>query len=344
MSAPPPGELAELSANENPSPPSPRVVAAVVEALARLNRYPAGEDAGLRDAVAGRFGRGLTPAHVVTGASGSDVLELIARALLEPGDEVVVSQPTFQVYASTARHQQARVVAVPVDPESLAVDVTAVLDAVTPRTRLVYLCNPGNPTGVVVPADAVETLLAGLPPRVVLVADEVYVDYVTSDAFPDSIGHVLAGRPVVVVHSFSKAYALAGLRLGYAVTSPDLAAAITGLRRKFHLGRLEVAAGIAALSDQEFVRTSVALVHQELPLFYDAFRRLGLTCWPTDANFVLFRAPADAGALVAALAARGVKVRTTDGNGLPGHVRVTVGRPEENQRFVAALEAVVGCA
>lgn len=344
MSAIPSAAVTELSANENPSPPSPRVAAAVVEALAHLNRYPEGEDAALREAVAGHLGRGLTPAHVVTGSSGSDVLELIARALLAPGDEVVVSQPTFQVYASTARRQQARVVTVPLDPVSLACDVDAVLGAVTPATRLVYLCNPGNPTGVVVPDASVEALLAGLPPRVVLVADEVYVHYVTSSAFPDSIGQVLAGRPVVVVHSFSKAYALAGLRLGYAVTRPDLAVTIGGVRRKFHLGRLDVAAGIAALADQDFVRTSVALVHEELPRFYDAFRRLGLTFWPTDTNFVLFRAPADANELVRALAARGVKVRTTDGNGLPGHVRVTVGRPDENQRFVAALEAVLACA
>lgn len=344
MSVVPPGPPSELSANENPSPPSPRVVEAVVGALGRLNRYPNREDDELRDAVARHLGRGLTPANVFTGSSGSDVLELIARALLEPDDEVVVSQPTFQVYASTAQRQHARVVPVPLDPSSLKWDIDAVLRAVTPSTRLVYLCNPGNPTGVVVSAAAVEELLAGLPARVALVADEVYVHYVTSEVFPDSIGHVLAGRPVVVVHSFSKVYALAGLRLGYAVTTPDLAASIAGVRRKFHLGRLDVAAGVAALSDQDFVRKSVALVHEELPFFYDTLRRLGVTYWPTDANFVLFRSPGDAGELVRQLSTRGVKVRTTDGNGMPGHIRVTVGLPDENRRFAEALEAVLTCA
>lgn len=315
-----------------------------MSALGHLNRYPDREDDVLRDAVASHVGRGLTPAHVFTGSSGSDVLELIARALLEPGDEVVVSQPTFQVYASTARHEQARVVAVPLDPVSLRLDVDAVLGAVTPTTRLIYLCNPGNPTGVVVPAADVDRLLAGLPERVVLVADEVYVHYVTSPDFPDSIGHVLAGRPVVVVHSFSKAYALAGLRLGYAVTTPDLAASIAGVRRKFHLGRLDVAAGVAALSDQAFVRKAADLVHRELPSFYDTFRRLGVTYWPSDANFVLFRPPGDAGELVRQLATRGVMVRTTDANGMPGHVRVTVGLPDENRRFAQALEEWLACA
>lgn len=315
-----------------------------MSALGRLNRYPDREDDVLRDAVARHLGRGLTPAHVFTGSSGSDVLELIARALLEPGDEVVVSRPTFQVYASTAERQRARVVSVPLDPTSLNWDVDAVLRAVTPNTRLIYLCNPGNPTGVVVPAPAVEALIAGLPERVVLVADEVYVHYVTSPAFPDSIGHVLAGRPVVVVHSFSKALALAGLRLGYAVTRPGLAAAIAGVRRKFHLGRLDVAAGVAALSDEDFVRKTVELVHQELPYFYDTFRRFGVTYWPSDANFVLFRPPGDAGELVRQLAARGVMVRTTEANGMPGHVRVTVGLPDENRRFARALEELLACA
>jgi histidinol-phosphate aminotransferase len=146
------------------------------------------------------------------------------------------------------------------------------------------------------------------------------------------------------VHSFSKAYALAGLRLGYAIAPPEIARRIAAVRRKFHLGRLELAAGLAALEDSAFVRESVALVHDELPRFYDTFRRLQLTYWPSDGNFVLFRAPGDAAALQQALLASGVRVRTTDGNGLAGHLRVTVGWPEENRRFAAALEQVLSCA
>lgn len=336
-----PDAICDLSANENPSPPSPRVVAAVVDAARRLNRYPDREDDELCEAVARHLGRGITPAHVVTGASGSDVLELMARALLDSEDEAIVCPPTFTVYAPTIRRERARVVEVPLHPDSFALDVGAVLGAVTPKTRLVYLCNPGNPTGVAVPRGEVDTLLAGLPPRVIVVADEVYVHYVRHPQFPDSIGLVLAGRPVVVVHSFSKAYALAGLRLGYLVTTPELVASIRRVKRKFHLGRLDVAAGVAALADQDFVRQSVAIVHQELPFFYDSFRRLGLRYWPSDANFVLFRPPGDAAALQQALMAHGVRVRTTEGNGLPGHVRVTVGLPHENRRFAQALEEVL---
>jgi histidinol-phosphate aminotransferase len=178
----------------------------------------------------------------------------------------------------------------------------------------------------------------------VIVADEVYVHYVRHESFPDSIGHVLAGRPMVVVHSFSKAYALAGLRLGYAVAPPELTATIARLKRKFHPSRLDVAAGVAAIEDQDFVKRSVALVHAELSFFYATCQRLGVAFWPSDANFVLMRPPRDAVVVQRELAARGVHVRTTDGNGLPGHLRVTVGPPGETRRFAEALEEVLACA
>jgi histidinol-phosphate aminotransferase len=344
VSSQPPAAVCDLSGNENPSAPSARVIAAITQAAQRLNRYPAGEDDELRDAVAATIGRGLTPDHVVTGSSGSDVLELIARVHLSPTDEAILCPPTFTVYAPQIGRQGATAVAVPLDAATFACDVDAVLAAVTPRTRVLYLCNPGNPTGVAIPRSAVNRMIDALPSHVTLVADEVYFQYVTTPGFPDSIGHVLANRPVIVVHSFSKAYALAGLRLGYAIAPPEIARRIAGARRKYHLGRLELAAGLAALGDQEFVRQSVALVHEQLPLFYDAFRRLKVTYWPSNANFVLFQAPGDAGALQQALVARGVRIRTTDGNGLAGHLRVTVGLPEENRRFAAALAEVLSCA
>lgn len=338
-----PMPVCDLSANENPSAPSPRVLAAIAEAARQLNRYPEHDDDVLRAAVASTLGRGLTPDHVLTGSSGSDVLELVARVHLDAGDEAIICPPTFTVYAPQIKRQRATVVEVPLDPTTFACDATAVLRAVTARTRLVYLCNPGNPTGVVIPAATVDRLLDRLPPEVLVIADEVYFQYVTSPDFPDSIGHVLANRRVVVVHSFSKAYALAGLRLGYAIAPPDVARRTAAARRKFHLGRLDVAAGVAALSDQAFVRDSVALVHRELPVFYAAFARLQISYWPSDANFVLFRAPGDASRLQRALLARGVRIRTTDANGLPGHLRVTVGVPDENRRFVAALEDALSC-
>ena len=337
-------DICDLSANENPSTPSPRVLAAIAAAAERLNRYPDREDDELREAVATALGRGLTPEHVLTGASGSDVLELIARVHLDHGDEAIVCPPTFTVYAPQIQRLRATVIKVPLDPRTFACDVDAVLDAVTARTRIVYVCNPGNPTGVIVPSSAVERLLDRLPESVLVLADEVYFQYVTSALYPDSIGHVLSSRSVIVVHSFSKAYGLAGLRLGYAIAAPPVAQRIAAARRKFHLGRLDVAAGVAALSDTAFVRNSVALVHRELPGFYEAFDRLRLTYWRSDANFVLFKAPGDAAALQRALLERGVRIRTTDGNGLPGHLRVTVGLPEENRRFLSALVEAVSCA
>ena len=344
MSGTDPEPICDLSANENPSPPSPRVLAAIAEAARELNRYPDCEDDELRMAVAKARGRGLTPDHVLTGASGSDVLELIARALLGRGDEAIICPPTLTVYAPQIERQGSGVVRVPLDSETFALDANAVLDAVTPETRLVYVCNPGNPTGVVASAAILDRLLDSLPAHVMVVADEVYFQYVAAPDFPDSLGHVLDGRRIIVVHSFSKAYALAGLRLGCAIGSPDLVRRIGAVRRKHHLGRIELAAGVAALSDEAFVRDSVALVHRELPFFYESFERLHVRYWPSHANFVQFRAPGDAGALQRALQARGVRIRTTDGNGLSGHLRVTVGMPQQNRRFAAALEEALSCA
>jgi histidinol-phosphate aminotransferase len=334
----------ELANNENPAGPSTRVLAAIADELPNLHRYPDATDAVLRTALAARFGRGLTVDHFFAGASGSDVLELVARALLEPDDEVIVCPPTFPVYATTARRERARVVEVRLEPGTFAHDVEAIARAVTPRTRLVYICNPGNPTGVAMPAVAFSALLDALPPEAVVVADEVYAHYVTSSEFPDSIGAVLAARPIVIVHSFSKVYGLAGLRLGYGVAPPALVARIARFHRRYHLGRLELVAGVAALADEAYVRASVERALTGRRQLCEGFERLGVVFWPSQANFVLMRPAVDAEEVCRKLADRGVRVRSTAANGLPGHVRVSIGLPAENTRLLEALDEVLSCA
>src|SRR5262245_56533101 len=185
--------LIELAGNENPLGPSPRVREAILRELDRLHRYPPGDEA-LRTALAQRHGRGLTPAHIVTAASGSEVIELISRAFLERGDEIILSTPTFVVYAPMAELQGARIVDVALNPRDFSLDVDRLLSAVTPRTRLLYVCNPGNPTGVMAPHADVMRLLNNLPPHVALVSDEVYADYVDDPAFPDTTAALLANE------------------------------------------------------------------------------------------------------------------------------------------------------
>jgi histidinol-phosphate aminotransferase len=190
-------------------------------------------------------------------------------------------------------------------------------------------------------APAMDRLLAALPAEVLVVADEAYSHYVARSDYPDSIRYVLKGCPLIVLHSFSKVYGLAGLRLGYGIARPDLIAQLWRYRRNFHLGRLELAAGIAALGDLEHVARSVKLAQEGRTYFYAALARLGVKFWPSEANFVLFQPARAAAEVCEELLERGIMVRPTEGNGLPGCLRVSTGLPEANAAFIQALSAVL---
>lgn len=332
--------LIDLGANENPLGPSPRVRDAIVRELDRIHRYPMTDDA-LRAALAAHHGRGLTPGHFVTSASGSEIIELLSRVFLERGDEVILSSPTFVVYAPMAELQGAAVVDVPLGPRDFSLDVDGILAAVTPRTKLLYVCNPGNPTGVMAPAREVSRLLDALPPHVVLVSDEVYADYVDDAGFPDSTAAVLEDRRLVVIRSFSKVFGLAGLRLGYAIAPPTLAQSMTRFLRPYHLSRLAIVAGIAALDDREHYRQTVDLAQRGRRMLFDALSALGVEVWKSQANFVMVRPP-DGEAMVTALAGRGIRARSTLKNGLAGALRVTAGLDRENEQFLDAFASILG--
>jgi histidinol-phosphate aminotransferase len=332
--------LIELGANENPLGPSPRVRDAILRELDRLHRYPPGDEA-LRTALAASHGGGLTAGHFVTAASGSEVIELISRAFLERGDEIILSTPTFVVYAPMAERQGAAVVDVALDPHDFSLDVDRVLSAVTPRTRLLYVCNPGNPTGVMAPHADVMRLLTHLPPHVTLVSDEVYADYVDDPDFPDTTAALLADQRVIVIRSFSKVFGLAGLRLGYAFAPPAIIERLARFLRPYHLGRLALVAGIAALEDTEHVRRTIELAHRGRRLLYDELSALGVDVWKSQANFVMVRPP-DGEAMLQALARQGIRARSTRKNGLPGALRVTAGLDTENERFLDAFANALG--
>jgi len=334
--------LLQLANNENPLGPSPTVAAAIQAGSAELHRYPSYGDIALRRAIVRTLGRGLQPEHIFTGGSGFDVLELIARAVLQAGDEVILSSPTFAgVYRKISLPLGARVIDVPLEPGSFRYRPEAVLAAVSERCKLVMLCNPNNPTGTVIPAAAVERLMRGLPPHVLLVADEVYHHFVAAREYPDSLRYVLDGRNIVIVHSFSKAYGLAGLRLGYGIAAPEIADSIAGLRRGFHLNRLALAAGIAACADQAHVQRSVAFIREEAGWVCRQFVRMGIRHWNTETNFVLFETALPADELEQALRRRGFLLRGQSHNGLPYAMRLSLGQREDNRAFLAALQSIL---
>ncbi len=331
--------LIDLSLNESFFPPSPHIVAAIQAEMARLNRYPdyVGDE-NLRTALAESIGRGITPAHVVTGNGSCDVLAMIATGFLEPGSACIICRPTFMVYEMNARRTGAEIVYVDLEPETFRYDVEAILAAITPRTRLIYLCNPNNPTGTILPAAQMAYLVENVPPHVLIVSDEVYHPFVTAADFPDSLEYVRQGRNLLILHSFSKVYGLAGLRLGYGIAPPEIATYLSKTRQPYHLSRLTIAGALAALEDQTHLERIVMTTQQGRDWLHEKLNGLEIPTWPSQANFILFQPPQPAQQVAERLEQQGILVRPLAAYHLPDHLRVTVGLPAENEQFMAALQ------
>jgi histidinol-phosphate aminotransferase len=334
-------ELIKIGSNESPYGPSPLAIAAVQQAATGLNRYPPMGDEDLRAAVAETIGHGLEPDNIVTGNGGCDVLAMIANSFVEPGAEVIICRPTFPVYELTTRRVGAQIVYVDLGPEQFRYDVEAILAAVTEQTRLIYICSPNNPTGSTITPPQMETLVDSVPPHVLIVADEVYHHFAPAAALPDTLAYVKAGRNVVIIHSFSKAYALAGLRLGYAIAPVEIARYLSRARESFHLSSVAVVAALAGLKDTAHLAGSVAKIIAGRDYLVDALSQLELQVWPSQGNFVLFKPPFPPTDISERLLRRGLIVRPMTQFYLPTHMRVTVGLPAENERFVTALDDVL---
>lgn len=330
-----------MSYNESPFGPSPKAVEAIQQAALNLGDYPPYADEGLRQTLAETLGQGLSPAHLFTGSSGFDTLELVSRAFIKPDDEMIISNPTFGIYSRLAHVQGASVVDVPLAPATFRIDIDGILAAINERTRIIIMCNPNNPTGTIMTAAEMDRLVDGLPDQVVLVMDEVYAHFVTRSDFPNSIGHVLAGKNTVVVHSFSKAYGLAGLRLGYGITTPVIADYVGRLHRGFHQNQLALAGGIAAVRDQAHLQRNVALTLAGKRWLYEQFDRLDLRYWPSETNFVVVETPRPASEIVERLIPFGVLVRPLSLPGVPHCLRVTISEPAGNEAFITGLETIL---
>ena len=332
-----------LQNNENPLGPSPCAVEAIRALAPTLAVYPSYSDIELRRAIVEALGRGLTPAHIFTGCSGFEALELITRAALAPGDEIILSSPTFiGAYTKVSAPLGAKIVDVPLEPRTFRYRPDAVLAAVTERTKLIFVCNPNNPTGTVVNAEALEALMNGLPEHVLVVADEVYHNFVDDPSYPDSLQYVLDGRNIIIVHSFSKVYGLAGMRLGYGIARPEIANSIAGLQRGFHQNKLALAAGIAACRDQAHVGRVIDYLREEARWVCGQFDRLDIHYWKPAANFILFETRVPADELQAQLGQRGLLLRGQARIGLPYAMRLSLGTREANQAFITALEDILG--
>jgi histidinol-phosphate aminotransferase len=327
----------KLSANENPLGCSPAATAAFAASGANLALYPEGSAKRLREAIAGHFG--IHPDRILCGSGSDEIFQLLSRAYLAPGDEIIQSEHAFLVYRLVAQQAGAHTISVP--ERELTADVDAMLAAVTPRTRIVFLANPNNPTGTYLPFSEVKRLHAGLPEDVLLVLDAAYAEYVRANDY--AAGMDLAGEQpnVLITRTFSKVYGLAALRLGWAYGPAAVIDALNRVRGPFNVSVPAQAAGIAAIADQAFVERSVSHNTTELARVVAGLDALGLPHVPSVGNFVLIRFPdapgQDAQAADAFLRARGLVLRGVGSYGLKGWLRLSIGVEEANTAVLEAL-------
>jgi histidinol-phosphate aminotransferase len=328
----------KLASNENPLGPSDRVQKAIAAALGTLNRYPDGSGYYLRHALAARHGVGAE--QIVLGNGSNELIELLVRTFLRPGDEAVVPHPSFVVYPMIV--QAAGGIRVMVMLKDHRLDLEAMARAITPLTKLVFIANPNNPTATIVTADEVEHFMARVPERTIVVFDEAYIEFALGPDFPDTLRYVKEGRRVIVLRTFSKAASLAGLRVGYAVADADAVALMNRIRQPFNVNALAQVAALAALDDEAHVLECVRMIEAGRHFLYDEFKALGLKYVPSRANFILVDVGRSAADIYQRLLKEGVIVRPMTAFGMETTLRITVGTPEENRRLVKGLRAVLG--
>lgn len=332
-----PAGIVKLASNENPRGPGPKALAAIATAAADVTRYPDGNGFALRSALATRLS--VPAGSLVLGNGSNDVLELVTQAFLTPGDEAIYAQHAFAVYPLATHARGARGIEVPA--KDYGHDLAAMLAAVTPRTRVVFVANPNNPTGTWIDGAAMEAFVAKVPREVVVVLDEAYDEYLAPADRSRSVSWIGRYPNLIVSRTFSKAYGLAALRVGYGVMDPSVADLLNRVRQPFNVNSLAQAAAIAALADTAYVEESARVNREGMRQIEAGLAGLGVAFVPSHGNFLLVNV-GDGARVYAALLRDGVIVRPVGNYGLPGFLRVTVGLPSENERFLTALGRALG--
>jgi histidinol-phosphate aminotransferase len=331
-------DVIKLASNENPLGASPKALAAIERALPGLNYYPDGQSYYLRHAIAGHLG--VQPEQVAVGNGADGVIVQVCLAYLDEDSEVIVSRSSFPVYDIYTHVMRATLIKTPLKEYGL--DLEAMARAITDRTRLVFVCNPNNPTGTIVTAGEAERFMGEVPDHVLVVFDEAYYELVDSDEYPDTLRYVREGRGnVMVMRTFSKIYGIAGIRLGYAIGTPEVLAPLNRVKEPFAVNLLAQVAGIAALEDEEFLKKSVQANCEGRLFLYREFDRLGLRYLQSHANFVLVEIGPQATEVQQRLLEQGVIVRSCISYDLPNWLRITVGSEAQNARLIRALGEMV---
>src|SRR5215468_6662275 len=327
----------KLASNENPLPPSERVLKAITQALSDVNRHPDGSGYYLRQALGRRHALGAD--HIILGNGSNDLIELLVRAFLRAGDEAVIPHPSFVVYPMIV--QAVGGIRVVVTLKDYRLDLEAMARAITPMTKVVFIANPNNPTATIVTAPEVEDFMARAPDRAIVVFDEAYFEFAQGPDFPDSLSYLRQDRKVICLRTFSKAASLAGLRVGYGIGDPDCVSLLNRIRPPFNVNSLAQVAALAALEDEAHIVECLRMIEAGRAYLTEEFAALGLRFPPSRANFILVDVGRNALDVYQRLLREGVIVRPMLSFGMESTLRISIGTPEENRRLMKALRKVL---
>lgn len=330
----------KLSSNENPLGYSPKVKEALANTLDDLSFYPDNTDIRLREALVKDFDGALVADNFITANSGSEIIDMISKAFLNENDEVIVSQPCFLPYTAFTRWMGAKAINVPMT-ENYDCNLDGILEAVTDKTKLIFLASPNNPSGNYIPMEDLRSFIEKLPEHVVLVLDEVYRHFAEAEDYTSGLPFVVEGKNVIAINSFSKTYGLAGLRVGYCYAPLEISNYMRRICKPFLLSTMALEGAIAALEDVDFVNKTVALVKEERRFVLNGLDALNIKYWPAQGNFVLIDPPINDMEFTSFLEQRGIMVRPVGNFGAPGKVRISFGVREANRALLAALEVLM---
>ncbi len=335
----------KLASNENPLGPSPKALEAIRARLSTLHRYPDGSGYYLKEKLSQKLG--VNPEQLILGNGSNEIIELSVRTFLLPGEEALQAFPTFLVYEKVVKAAGGTMISVPL--QDLSVNLERVLESLTEKVKIIFLCNPNNPTGSAFTLDQLQWFMDQVPKNVLVLVDEAYIEFSTipgqhtaEPPIKSALGLVNRNENLLVLRTFSKLYGLAGLRIGYGIGPSTLVDYMNRVRQPFNANTLAQAAATAALDDDEFVAQTLSLTREGLSFLKGELDKMGLEHFPTRANFFLIKTPIGGRETYERMLRKGVIVRSMESFGLPEFIRISVGLPNENQRFIQALREVLG--
>ncbi|MFS8501764.1 MAG: histidinol-phosphate transaminase [Caldicoprobacter sp.] len=331
-------EVIKLASNENPLGCSPKAVEAIIKWTQEVSLYPDGNCTELKGALAQRLN--VEPEQLLFGAGSDQILEIIAQTYINPGDTAITCWPSFSRYEAAIQVMDGRMIRIPLTRD-YRFDLNGILNSITDTTRIIWICNPNNPTGTIITAEELRAFLEKVPQNVLVVLDEAYYEYARCGDYPESIELLKQYNNVIILRTFSKAYGLAGLRIGYAISNKEIIELLNRVRGPFNVNAAAQAAALAALDDQEFVQRSIQINQEGKEYLYQAFEEMGLEYIPTHTNFIMVNVGRNSLEVFRDLLYKGVIIRSGDIFDMDNWIRVTIGTPQQNRRFIEALKEVL---